>query len=151
MDNLFLILYNDLRLYTAMKEEESKYKYHFGTVEADKYKKTGAEWELFGDVCVMLERHQDSIHAYSLCLDQKTSPSALLKQLKEHIYFDDLMSALAVITELVAMGEQTFTQHTYPSSVGRAIIKLVHMHGLIKVQNSMIAMNIPQPTYKAVV
>jgi len=52
-----MVLYNDLRLYTALKQEISQYKQTTPSAGANGllYRKTGAEWEIYGDLAARLE------------------------------------------------------------------------------------------------
>lgn len=49
LDNLFMVLYEDLRVYTYWRAEMKHYK-----VQKMAYKRTGTEWELLGDLSLRL-------------------------------------------------------------------------------------------------
>ena len=71
LDNLFMVLYNDLRLYTAVKQEVDTLKNQQGNGLL--YRKLGAEWEIYGDLALRLDYVEDAKEAYKCCLDQKFS------------------------------------------------------------------------------
>ena len=51
-----MVLFNDLRLYTAIKQEIVQLKSHQTNGSVDlRYRKTGSEWEVYGDLCLRLE------------------------------------------------------------------------------------------------
>ncbi|KAI8847522.1 Chs5p-Arf1p-binding proteins-domain-containing protein [Chytridium lagenaria] len=107
LDNLFMVLYNDLRLYTALKQEIAQYRSSFG----------------------------DGKNAYRLCLDQKFSAKSLLKLLEMSSNEGNIKDTLTYV---------------YPSPIARGVFSLIRRHGLAKVQNALISMNIPQRQYRLV-
>lgn len=66
LDNLFMVLFNDLRLYTAIKQEVTQLKAtaNGSNPNALLYRRTGAEWEVYGDLCLRLEH----LVKYAICL-----------------------------------------------------------------------------------
>lgn len=49
LDNLFMVLYEDLRIYTFWRTEAAHYR-----AQQMQYRKTGTEWELLGDLALRL-------------------------------------------------------------------------------------------------
>lgn len=49
LDNLFMVLYEDLRVYTFWRAEDAHYR-----AQQTTYRKTGTEWELLGDLALRL-------------------------------------------------------------------------------------------------
>lgn len=49
LDNLFMVLYEDLRVYTFWRAEDAHYR-----AQQTAYRKTGTEWELLGDLALRL-------------------------------------------------------------------------------------------------
>ncbi|KAJ3219428.1 hypothetical protein HDU67_001259 [Dinochytrium kinnereticum] len=154
LDNLFMVLYNDLRLYTALKQEIAQYRSSFGgppnSSNALLYRKTGAEWEIYGDLSVRLEHSEDGKNAYRLCLDQKFSAKSLLKLLDMAAKEGNIKDTLTYVVRLVTALDRAFAEHTYPSPIARGLFSLIRRHGLAKVQNALISMNIPQRQYRLV-
>ncbi|KAJ3281637.1 hypothetical protein HK104_011356 [Borealophlyctis nickersoniae] len=151
LDNLFMVLYNDLRLYTALKQEITQYR-NQSTTQSNVllYRKTGAEWEIYGDLARRLEHEEDAKVAYRLCLDQKFSVKSWLRLLE--MYGDDgnIQLTLAAVVKLVTILDRAFVETTYPSPVARNLFKIIRRHGLAKVQNALISMNISKKQYPLV-
>ncbi|KAJ3417087.1 hypothetical protein HDV05_006946 [Chytridiales sp. JEL 0842] len=158
LDNLFMVLYNDLRLYTALKQEISQYRAGntgaTGTAANGTgpnqllYRKTGAEWEIYGDLALRLDHPDDAKSAYKLCLDQKFSVKSLLKLLELASEAGDLKETLSTAVKLVTVLDRAFVEHTYPGPIGRCLFRLIGKHGLAKVQNGVISLNVPQRQYR---
>ncbi|KAJ3108962.1 hypothetical protein HDU97_009695 [Phlyctochytrium planicorne] len=154
LDNLFMVLYNDLRLYTALKQEIAQYRSSFGGAPSSSnallYRKTGAEWEIYGDLSVRLEHPEDGKNAYKLCLDQKFSAKSLLKLLEMSANEGNIKDTLTYVVRLVTALDRAFVEHTYPSPIAKGVFTLIRRHGLAKVQNALISLNIPQRQYRLV-
>ncbi|KAJ3367746.1 hypothetical protein GGF31_007093 [Allomyces arbusculus] len=76
LDDLFLMLYEDLRVYTAWKAEEA----HAREYQLA-YKRTCAEWEYLGDLARRLGKKADARNAYRQCTVMRFSPKASLRLL----------------------------------------------------------------------
>ncbi|KAL2913058.1 bud site selection protein [Polyrhizophydium stewartii] len=150
LDNLFMVLYNDLRLYTALKQEMAQFKNQTNNSNAMMYRKTGAEWEIYGDLAERLLHRADAKEAYRLCLDQKLSTNAWLKLLQINAEEGNIQPCLQAVVKMTTLLDRTFAEHTYPSSIGRGLFTLVRRHGLQKVQNALISMNIPPASYRQI-
>lgn len=82
LDNLFMLLYDDLRVYTMYKAE----KMHFEAQKVE-MKKTTLEWELTGLVAQRLGHKEEAASCFKRGLDTRFSPrctSQLLKYYLEH-------------------------------------------------------------------
>ena len=125
-----------------------QFKNNAGTPNALVYRKTGAEWEIYGALSERLNHMDDAKEAYRLCLEQRLSTTAWLKLL--HIYGEEgnIQQALTAAVKLVNLADRAFVEHTYPSAVCRGVLGLVKSHGLVKVQNALIAMNVPPNSYR---
>jgi Chs5-Arf1p-binding protein BUD7/BCH1 len=64
LDNLFMVLYEDLRVWTIFRAEVA----HFKTQHVA-YRKTGMEWEILGDLGLRLHHKEEAKEAYQRCLD----------------------------------------------------------------------------------
>ncbi|KAJ3482801.1 hypothetical protein NLI96_g6731 [Meripilus lineatus] len=64
LDNLFMVLYEDLRVWTIFRAEVA----HFKTQHIA-YRKTGSEWEILGDLGLRLHHKEEAKEAYQRCLD----------------------------------------------------------------------------------
>jgi hypothetical protein len=155
LDNLFMVLYNDLRLYTALKQEITQYKAAVGNNAGPMpnqmlYRKTGSEWEIYGDLALRLEHPDDAKAAYRLCLDQKFSVKSMLKLLEMSAGEGNIKDTLSYAVKLVTILDRAFVEHTYPGPIGRSMCTLIGKHGLAKVQNALISLNVPQRQYRLI-
>jgi chemotaxis protein histidine kinase CheA len=82
LDNLFMVLYEDLRQYTIWRAEVQ----HFRSVQAP-YRKSGTDWEIYGDLATRLHHREEAKDAYQRCAEQKFSAKALVRLLE--IYADE--------------------------------------------------------------
>ncbi|RKO83501.1 Chs5p-Arf1p-binding proteins-domain-containing protein [Blyttiomyces helicus] len=151
LDNLFMILYTDLRLYTALKQEVSQFKNQAGAnANVLLFRKTGAEWEIYGDLAERLEHKDDAKEAYKLCLDQKFSVKSWLKLLEMNADEGNIQQTLTAVVKLVTLLDRAYVEATYPSPIARGVFKIIRRHGLAKVQNALISMNIPKRNFQLV-
>ncbi len=69
LDNLFMVLYEDLRVWTIFRAEVA----HFKTQHVA-YRKTSYEWEILADLGMRLHHKEESKEAYQRCLDSSRYP-----------------------------------------------------------------------------
>ncbi|KAJ3084081.1 chaps-domain-containing protein [Rhizoclosmatium globosum] len=149
LDNLFMVLYNDLRLYTALKQEMSQY--NQGTNKPPmSLRKTGAEWEVYGDLAERLRHPEDAKTAYKLCIEQKFSIKAWLKILAMESEEGNIREALIAVNRVIVLLDKSYIDNTFPSPIARAVFKLIGQHGYQKVHNMLIALNVPQRNFKLI-
>jgi tetratricopeptide (TPR) repeat protein len=72
LDNLFMVLYEDLRVYTIWRTEMAQYRQ-----QQLQYKKSAEEWEILGELASRLHHHDEAVEAYQACLQIRFSPKAL--------------------------------------------------------------------------
>jgi len=141
LDNLFMVLYEDLKFYTRFRDEiisiKSKEPKHLA------YRKSYMEWEVFGDLALRLQHMDEAKEAYLYSFEQKYSSKALLRLLE--IYSNEcsnqgIQGSLEIINRLVIFYEFTFTDNIYPNPIGRSIFRLIHFHGLIKIKNAVLGL-----------
>ncbi|KAI9361183.1 Chs5p-Arf1p-binding proteins-domain-containing protein, partial [Zopfochytrium polystomum] len=172
LDNLFMVLYNDLRLYTALKQEMSQYRSsdNTGPYKQLLFRKTGAEWEIYGDLALRLGHPEDAVVAYRLSLEQRFSARSWLRLLsisaegvgdihgappggeKETGAGEAarIREALKAAVKLVTVLDRAFVDNTFPSPISRAIFALIGKYGYQKVHNVLISMNVPQKSYRLI-
>lgn len=97
LDNLFMVLYEDLRVYTIWRTEASQY-----AAQRLQYKKSAEEWEILGELADRLHRQDESVEAYANCLDSRFSPKAMKAVLKHHERTGELLPALGCLIRLIA-------------------------------------------------
>lgn len=138
LDNLFLVLYEDLRVYTIWRAEIS----HFQTQHMS-YRKTGTEWEILGELALRLHHKDEAKDAFQRCLDAKFSARSLLRLLDMYAADADLPRTLNAAIKLTAYHHRWYMESSYPSSIAHAIFTLGQVHGLAKIEYTLLSMNLP--------
>lgn len=72
LDSLFMVLYEDLRVYTIWRTQMAQYR-----AQSMQYKKSAEEWEILGSLADRLQHVDEAVEAYRACLGQRFSPKAL--------------------------------------------------------------------------
>ncbi|CAO3701520.1 unnamed protein product [Rhizopus stolonifer] len=139
LDNLFMVLYEDLRIYTFWKTEAAHYR-----AQLMPYRKTGAEWELLGDLALRLWHEEDAKEAYQQCLDHKFSAKSWMKLLEIYVSESNVQRALLAAVKLTVYHERWYHEIVYPSEIARSLNVLVRREGLSKMQNILTSMNLPR-------
>ncbi|RCK63687.1 Protein BCH1 [Candida viswanathii] len=80
LDNLFMLLYEDLRAYTMWQAESL----HFQAQQME-YKKTTLEWEILGSVAFRLKHFKEGSTAFANALSGRFSAKSQLELLKYYI------------------------------------------------------------------
>ena len=96
LDNLFMVLYEDLRIYTIWRTEMAQYRQ-----QQMQYKKSAAEWEILGELAERLHHFNDAIEAYQQCLAIRFSPKAMKGILKLYEKEGDTRGTLAALIRLI--------------------------------------------------
>lgn len=103
LDNLFMVLYEDLRQYTIWRAEVQ----HFRAVNAP-YRKSGTDWEIYGDLATRLHHREEAKDAYQRCAEQKFSAKALLRLLEIYSDESNLHRAMEVAIKLCVYQERWY-------------------------------------------
>ncbi|CAO3639074.1 unnamed protein product [Mucor hiemalis] len=140
LDNLFMVLYEDLRIYTFWRTEAAHYR-----TQQMPYRKTGTEWELLGDLALRLWHEVDAREAYEQCLDHKFSAKAWMKLLEIYVTESNVQRALLAALKLTVYHERWYHEIVYPSEIARNLNILIRREGLSKMQNMLTSMNLPRP------
>ncbi|OCF75922.1 ChAPs family protein [Kwoniella mangroviensis CBS 8886] len=138
LDNLFLVLYEDLRVYTIWRAEIS----HFKTQHMS-YRKTGTEWEILGELASRLHHKEEAKDAFQRCLDSKFSAKALIKLLEMYATEGDLQRTLNAAIRLTTYHHRWYMDAAYPSMIAHYLFKLGLIHGHAKIQYTLLSMNLP--------
>lgn len=72
LDSLFMVLYEDLRVYTIWRTQMAQYR-----AQSMQYKKSAEEWEILGALAERLQHTDEAVEAYRACLAARFSPKAL--------------------------------------------------------------------------
>ncbi|KAL1413575.1 bud site selection protein [Vanrija albida] len=142
LDNLFLVLYDDLRVYTIWRAEIS----HF-QMQHMSYRKTGTEWEILGELALRLHHKDEAKDAFVRCLDAKFSAKALLRVLEIYSDEGDLQRTLNAAIKLTVYHNRWYMGACYPSAIAHAIYKLGLTHGLSKIEYTLLSMNLPEGVF----
>ncbi|RCH92020.1 hypothetical protein CU098_006290 [Rhizopus stolonifer] len=143
LDNLFMVLYEDLRVYTHWRTESAHYK-----MQKLAYRKTGTEWELLGDLSLRLWHEKEAKEAYELCLDHKFSAKAWMKLLQIYAKEGNSQKALLAAVKLTVYHERWYHEIVYPTEIACNLNTLIRKAGLSKMQNILTSMNLPKPVQK---
>lgn len=137
LDNLFMILYEDLRAYTVWRAEFVHYE-----SQQLPYEKSSLEWELLGNVAYRLKHKEEAAAAFLSCLEIKFSHRALWKLLDYYMSKGDKFGnpnpysteALDAIVRLTAWNHRWYTEFSPKLTI--YLHELIAKEGLIKVRNS---------------
>ncbi|KAI0747025.1 chaps-domain-containing protein [Daedaleopsis nitida] len=144
LDNLFMVLYEDLRVWTIFRAEVA----HFKTQQVA-YRKTGMEWEILGDLGVRLQHKEEAKEAYQRCLDSHRYASKPWSKLLD-MYADegDIQRSLQAAVRVAAYQFNEYAEMTYPTQIARCFFKLGQIHGHAKIQYTLLSMGLPEPVMK---
>ncbi|QRV96077.1 hypothetical protein RhiJN_24095 [Ceratobasidium sp. AG-Ba] len=138
LDNLFMVLYEDLRIWTIFRAEVA----HFKTQRVA-YKKTGTEWEILGDLGARLHHKEDAKEAYTRCLEQKFSAKAWMRLLEIYADEGDLQRGLNAAFRIACYQWRWYMESTYPTAVAQHLFKLGQTHGHAKLSYTLMSMGLP--------
>ncbi|GAA5828882.1 hypothetical protein JCM3766R1_003852 [Sporobolomyces carnicolor] len=145
LDNLFMVLYEDLRVYTIWRAEVAHFK-----AQHLPYRKTGTEWEILGELAQRLHHKEESKDAFQRALDQKFSAKAWLKLLEMYADEGDVQRSLNAAIRLSVYQHRWYMEMSYPTAVAHQLFKLIRRDGLAKISYSLVSMNVPQAILKGV-
>ena len=144
LDNLFMVLYEDLRVWTIFRAEVA----HFKTQHVS-YRKTALEWELLGDLGLRLHHREEAKEAYQRCLDsQRYSIKPWLKLMETYAEEGDIQRCVQTAIRVAAYQWADYTEMAYPTAVAKAFLKLGSIHGLAKIQFTLLSLGLPAPILK---
>ena len=96
LDNLFMVLYEDLRIYTIWRTEMGQYRQ-----QQMQYKKSAAEWDILGDLAERLHHTNEALEAFQQCLNIRFSPKAMKGLLRMYEKKGDTRNSLACLIRLI--------------------------------------------------
>ncbi|KAH9941143.1 chaps-domain-containing protein [Epithele typhae] len=144
LDNLFMVLYEDLRVWTIFRAEVA----HFKTQHVA-YRKTGLEWEILGDLGMRLHHKEEAKEAYQRCLDTpRYAYKPWSKLLDMYAEEGDIQRSLQAAVRVAAYQWGDYAEMTYPTQIARCFFKLGQIHGHAKIQWSLLSMGLPDPVAK---
>ena len=156
LDNLFMVLYEDLRIYTIWRTEMAQYRQ-----QQLAYKKSAAEWEILGELAERLHHSNEAVEAYQQCLNIRFSPKAMKGLLKMYEKDGDTRSVLGCLMRLITWQYRWYSEvrafHPkfpdlrlticvqFSPDLLFAIRKLIEQEGAVKVRSIVQSTNLPQP------
>ncbi|KAB8259187.1 Chs5p-Arf1p-binding proteins-domain-containing protein [Aspergillus pseudonomiae] len=138
LDNLFMVLYEDLRIYTIWRTEMAQYRQ-----QAIEYKKSATEWEILGELAERLHHFDEAIEAYQHCMAIRFSPKAMRGILKLYESKHDTRGMLGALIRLIAWQYRWYSE--FSPELLYLIRKLIEDEGAVKVRSIVQATNLPQP------
>ncbi|KAJ5105867.1 hypothetical protein NUU61_003214 [Penicillium alfredii] len=138
LDNLFMVLYEDLRIYTIWRTEMAQFRQ-----QAMEYKKSATEWEILGELAERLHHFDESIEAYQNCLVTRFSPKAMRGILKLYEQKNDTRGMLGALIRLIAWQYRWYSE--FSPELLLLVRKLIEGEGAVKVRSIVQATNLPQP------
>ncbi|PGH06065.1 hypothetical protein AJ80_08233 [Polytolypa hystricis UAMH7299] len=138
LDNLFMVLYEDLRVYTIWRTEMAQ-----SRQQSLDYKKSAAEWEILGELAERLHHFNEAIEAYQQCLTIRFSPKAMKGILKLYEKQGDTRGMLGCLIRLIAWQYRWYSE--FSPDLLFTIRKLIEEEGAVKVRSIVQATNLPQP------
>ncbi|KAI5295954.1 hypothetical protein KEM55_005972, partial [Ascosphaera atra] len=97
LDNLFMVLYEDLRVYTIWRTEMAQ-----SRQQQLEYKRSATEWELLGALAERLHHQDEAVEAYRACLHIRFSTKAMKGILKMYERKGDTRGMLNALIRLIA-------------------------------------------------
>ncbi|KAJ5386573.1 hypothetical protein N7509_009114 [Penicillium cosmopolitanum] len=138
LDNLFMVLYEDLRVYTIWRTEMAQ-----SRQQATEYKKSATEWEILGELAERLHHFDEGIEAYQACLGTRFSPKATRGLLKLYEQRNDTRGMLGALIRLIAWQYRWYSE--FSPDLLYLVRKLIEDEGAVKVRSIVQATNLPQP------
>ncbi len=137
LDNLFMVLYEDLRVYTIWRAEVAHFK-----AQHLPYRKTGTEWEILGELAQRLHHREEAKDAFQRALDAKFSAKAWLKLLEFYADEGDVQRSLNAAIRLSAYQHRWYMESAYPTAVAHQLFKLIRKDGLAKISYSLVSVSL---------
>ncbi|KAF8886127.1 chaps family protein [Infundibulicybe gibba] len=144
LDNLFMVLYEDLRVWTIFRAEVA----HFKTQHVA-YRKTGLEWEILGDLGLRLHHKEEAKEAYQRCLDSpRYSQKPWSKLMQMYADEGDIQRSVQTAIRVAAYQYADYTEMTFPTQIARSMFKLGQIWGHAKISFTLLSMGLPEPILK---
>ncbi|KAH4130148.1 hypothetical protein HBH47_025030 [Parastagonospora nodorum] len=140
LDNLFMVLYEDLRVYTIWRTEMAQYRQ-----QQLLYKKSAEEWEILGELAERLHHEDDALEAYESCLQIRFSPKAMKGVLKYGFVGEDrgkTRDACAALIRLVTWQYRWYSE--FSPSLLYTIRKFIEEEGAVKIRSIIQGTSLPQ-------
>ncbi|KAF2729042.1 chaps-domain-containing protein [Polyplosphaeria fusca] len=137
LDNLFMVLYEDLRVYTIWRTEMAQYRQ-----QQLLYKKSPEEWEILGELAERLHHTDEAVEAYENCLQMKFSPKAMKGVLKLSESKHNIRDVCGALIRLVTWQYRWYSE--FSPSLLYTIRKLIEEEGAVKIRSIIQGTSLPQ-------
>ncbi|OCK79280.1 chaps-domain-containing protein [Lepidopterella palustris CBS 459.81] len=137
LDNLFMVLYEDLRVYTIWRTEMAQYRQ-----QQLLYKKSAEEWEILGELAERLHHVDEAVEAYESCLQIRFSPKAMKGMLKLSEMHHNVRDECGALIRLVTWQYRWYSE--FSPSLLFTIRKLIEEEGAVKVRSIIQGTSLPQ-------
>ncbi|OCK96249.1 chaps-domain-containing protein [Cenococcum geophilum 1.58] len=137
LDNLFMVLYEDLRVYTIWRTEMAQYRQ-----QQLLYKKSAEEWEILGELAERLHHFDEAVEAYESCLSIRFSPKAMKGVLKLSEMRHNVRDACGALIRLVTWQYRWYSE--FSPALLYTIRKLIEEEGAVKVRSIIQGTSLPQ-------
>lgn len=137
LDSLFMVLYEDLRVYTIWRTQMAQYR-----AQSMQYKKSAEEWEILGSLAERLQHTDEAVEAYRACLAQRFSPKALTGILRVFEKNKNTRETVAATIRLVTWQYRWYSE--FSPELLHTIRTLIEDEGAVKVRSIIQATNLPQ-------
>ncbi|KAI0184306.1 Chs5p-Arf1p-binding proteins-domain-containing protein [Xylaria flabelliformis] len=137
LDSLFMVLYEDLRVYTIWRTQMAQYR-----AQSMQYKKSAEEWEILGALAERLQHHDEAAEAYRACLAARFSPKALSGILRVFQKQRNTRDTVAALIRLVTWQYRWYSE--FSPELLHTIRVLIEEEGAVKVRSIIQATSLPQ-------
>ena len=126
LDNLFMVLYEDLRIYTIWRTDMTRSKLNSNNANSNEagdgnsaggenYRKSAEEWEILGELAERLHHFPEAIEAYQNCLRVRFSPKAMKGVLKMYEGQNKVHEVLQSLIRLIAWQYRWYSEVRSPT------------------------------------
>lgn len=137
LDSLFMVLYEDLRVYTIWRTQMAQYR-----AQSMQYKKSAEEWEILGSLAERLQHTDEAAEAYRACLGARFSPKALTGILKVHELTKNTRETVASVIRLVTWQYRWYSE--FSPELLHTVRTLIEDEGAVKIRSIIQATSLPQ-------
>ncbi|KAI1070552.1 hypothetical protein LB507_006835 [Fusarium sp. FIESC RH6] len=137
LDSLFMVLYEDLRVYTIWRTQMAQYR-----AQQMQYKKSAEEWEILGSLAERLQHMDEAVEAYRACLSIRFSPKALAGILRVFEKTKSTRETVASVIRLVTWQYRWYSE--FSPELLHTIRTLIEDEGAVKVRSIIQATSLPQ-------
>ncbi|KAF2006966.1 chaps-domain-containing protein [Amniculicola lignicola CBS 123094] len=137
LDNLFMVLYEDLRVYTIWRTEMAQMRQ-----QQLLYKKSAEEWEILGELAERLHHEEEALEAYDNCLSIKFSPKAMRGVLKLGEGRGGVRDGCGALIKLITWQYRWYSE--FSPSLLFTIRRLIEEEGAVKIRSIIQGTSLPQ-------